>query len=227
MTDSFDDDALRAAYASSIRGSDTDHRADCPSPEALLAASRSEGTEEERLHTFDRALACAACRSELALLQSVSGGGTALRLVSAHDARTGTSRDIPGRQSWKRFAPFAAAASIIIAVGSIGVSQWRAKTNAEVTRGTGASTDITLVSPAETSAIAAGNVTFIWRSTPGVLRYTLEVDTPDGTVLVTATSKDTIQTVRNLTAGERRWSVRAAMDDGSVRRSVSRALRLQ
>ncbi|HUQ82560.1 MAG TPA: hypothetical protein VM076_15530, partial [Gemmatimonadaceae bacterium] len=126
------------------------------------------------------------------------------------------------RHSWRRFVPMAAAAAIVLAVGLAGVDRWRHRDDNEITRG--AEGEVALISPVESAA--AGSVTFVWHRVPGATQYTLEVDAGDGTVLFTARGADTVQTAPNLVAGEHRWSVRARMDDGSERRSVSRSLRV-
>lgn len=216
MSGPFDDEALREAYAPKLRDTSTGHGPRCPSPDALLAAAKGEGPERERLQVLDRALQCAACRRELALLQAVSGSGTGQRAASARSS------------SWRRFVPLAAAASIVLAVGIVSLDRWRQRPDEEIMRtGPGGAGEITLIAPASERHAAAKPVTFVWHSVPGAIQYTLEVDTNDGTVLFAARGADTVQTVPNLTAGERRWSVRAHMDDGSERRSVSRVLRMR
>src|SRR5215218_1172637 len=113
MSDQFDDEQLRAAYEPSLRGRRADHGASCPSPDALLAAVRGEGAERQRLEVLDHALRCNACRPELALLHSVSGPAAELKLVTRQ------------RGSWQRFVPWAAAASIMLAVGLVTVDRLR------------------------------------------------------------------------------------------------------
>jgi hypothetical protein len=216
MSGRFDDEQLRAAYEPILSASRSAHGPECPSPEALLAATRGEGPEPERLRVLDHALRCPACRPELALLHSVSSPKRDLRLV-------------PVRASaWRRFVPLAAAASVVLAVGLVTVDRWRQRAGEDAVRGgvAGAS-GIALIAPASEHAMSAGPVTFVWHPVAGAIQYALEVDDVDGTVLFTAQGADTVQTVANLSAGERRWFVRARMDDGSERRSVARVLRLR
>jgi hypothetical protein len=212
MSDQFDDERLRRAYAPVLRAASSGHGPDCPSPEALLAASRGEGAERRRLEVLDHALRCAACRPELALLHSVSAPATGgLRLVTARGS------------SWRRFAPLAAAAAVLLAVGLVTFDGSRQ--DEDVTR-SGAGR-IALLAPPSEEVATAGQVTFVWHRVPGAIHYTLEVNANDGTLLFTARSTDTVYTAANLAGGEQRWSVRARMDDGTERRSISRVLRLK
>ena len=213
---SFDDEDLRAAYAARLREPAPPHGPDCPEPDALLAALNGEGPEADRLRTLDHALACAACRPQLALLHAVSRGAAEARPAAARLA------------VWRRLAPLAAAASIVVAAGVIGLGQWRQGPGDDVTRA-GDAADVTLVAPAAAGAVAAGPATFVWRAVPGALRYTLEVYAADGTVLVGIAAEDTTlaTTLAGVPAGEHRWAVRAHMSDGSERRSEARALRVE
>ena len=216
--DEMSDDVLRAAYAEVHAGGPAaTHGPDCPTPEALLAASRGEGDAAHRLEVMNRALRCAACRRELALLHAVSEPPHAASRSAPHGACGG---------AWSRRAPLAAAASVLIAAGVFGVSRWRGA-GEEVTRAAGG--DPALVAPAPAAALPAGPVRFTWRAVPGAFRYTVEVDAADGTVLYAAQTADTTLVVPlgGVAAGEHRWSVRARLDDGSERRSESRPLRLR
>ncbi|MGH7469304.1 MAG: hypothetical protein ACRENP_15235 [Longimicrobiales bacterium] len=212
MSERFDDDGLRAAYAP-LRASSTEHRPDCPAPDALIAAARGEGLEAERLLVLDRALRCPACRRELALLHAVSGTG----VQPQSSAR---------RFSWPRVAPLAAAASIVLMVGIFGADQWRQRNDPTLRAGNG--TEPVLSAPTQQAALT-GSITFTWRPVARALRYTLEVFAADGTVLLSATTTDTasVASFPNVTPTEARWSVRAHLDDGSERRSEMRVLQLR
>jgi hypothetical protein len=61
------------------------------------------------------------------------------------------------------------------------------------------------------------------------MRYTLEVDATDGTVLVSSQTQDTTFTapIAPTAVGENRWLVRAKMQDGSEKRSASWLLRVR
>src|SRR5262245_3484826 len=129
MNDRFSDEKLRAAYAPKLGAQTGTRGPDCPSPEAVLAALRGEGEEEERLRVLDHALSCDACRPELALLHAVSTNPAAGR--SAYMPRL------------RRFVPIAAAASIA-AIALIGLNQYFNR--GSVMRG-GATNGVALIAP--------------------------------------------------------------------------------
>jgi len=215
MNERFEDDDLRAAYTPRLNER-TAHGPGCPSPDALLAAVRGEGPEAERLQVLDHALRCAACRPELALLQSVSGAGERSRGVVA--------------LSWfrRRLAPLAIAASLLVVAGVFGVNEWQKRTGDEIPRSPSGDAEPALIapgSPAETGA----TVTFIWHPVAGALRYTLELSGSSGDLLLRTSTGDTalVAPLDTIARGEHRWSVRAHMDDGSERRSEIRILRLR
>lgn len=214
MTREFDDDSLRSAYAATMNTSSDEHRADCPSVDAIQAAlaGKRGGSEAERLATLDRAMRCPACRREIALLDALAAG-------EAREAALNLSRS-----SWKRLVPMALAASIILVVGIVGVHKWGTMPD-DVLRDGGA---MPLVAPVNGASVAAGNVTFTWRRVPSALRYTLELDASDGTVLFTARTIDTTVTaaLANTPPGEHRWLVRTSTDFGAELRSETRVLRL-
>ena len=216
MSRNFDDDALRAAYAPALRDSTTTHGPECPNEIELFAAVRGEGSEPERLRVLDHALKCPVCRRELALLHS----------VASVKPRAGAS--VAREFAWRRWVPAALAASVMLAVGLAGVGRWRGRSAEDITRAGGAGSPA-LVMPANGGAVRAGLVRFTWRSLAGVLRYTLEIDANDGTVLYTTQTRDTVvtATIPATAVGEDRWLVRAQMDDGSERRSETRVLRVR
>jgi hypothetical protein len=216
LTQPFDDTELRAAYGPRLRELRTTHGPECPSPDALLAAIQGEGAESVRLQILDTAMQCGACRRDLALLHAVSGGSTRAAQVAAR------------RFGWQRFAPLAAAASILLLVGLFGVNQWRQRTQENTMRAAN-TREVSLISPANASSHGEGSVTFVWHPVAGALRYTLEVDAADGSVLFSAATTDTILAapLDNVIRGAHRWMVRAQMDDGSERRSEIRVLGLK
>jgi hypothetical protein len=220
MTNDFTDDELRAAFAPALRDAPTPHGPTCPTPEALRAAASGESPGAEQLRTLDLALGCAACRRELALLYAVSG-------AHATPARE-SGRVAGGIGRWPRLVPFALAASLVIAAGLAGVDRWRQRTPEDALRAGMVATDPSPVAPAEGATLrAAAPIAFAWRAVPGTLHYTVEVVATDGTVVLTAQTADTTFAAPSLAAatpGEYRWSVRAASDDGSTRRSAARRL---
>jgi hypothetical protein len=207
------DEELRAAYAT--RAPDAAHSPNCPSGEELLAAIRGTGPNVDRLRVLDRAMRCEACRRELALLRAVSEPAAA-------------QRPSVKPYAWRRWAPLAAAASIVLVVGLIGIQRLFNGADNDVVRA-GGSGEPVLLAPASGSAVAPGPVTFIWRPLPSALRYTLEIAAADGTVLGSTPTADTtaIALLSAAPNAEHRWWVRAHLDDGSERRSQTRLLRVR
>src|SRR5215510_6904784 len=154
MNDRFSDEELRAAFAPKSRAQNTTRGPDCPNPEALLAALRGEGEEEERLRLLDHAFSCDACRRELALLHAVSTNPAAGR--SAYMPRL------------RRLVPIAAAASIAT-ITLIGLNQYFNR--GSVMRG-GAANGVALIAP-RGNAVAKDPTRFVWHAVPGATRYTL------------------------------------------------------
>jgi hypothetical protein len=216
MSRHFDDESLRAAYEPALRDSTETHGPDCPSESELLSAVRGEGEEANRLRVLDHALKCAACRRDLALLHAVSSG--------ERRAAPRAVRDL----SWRRWVPAAMAASLVLAVGLVGVARWRARGAEDITRA-GAAAGPVLVTPANGAAVRSGLVQFVWRPIPAVIQYTLEVDATDGTVLVSSSTRDTTfrASIAPTAVGDTRWLIRAKMQDGSEKRSESRVLRIR
>lgn len=210
MSEPFDQD-LRAAYAPRLNSDSETHQPDCPSVDALHAALRGEGAESERLLVLDRALRCAACRRELALLHAVSQGAEA-------------QQKIPNRWSWQRMVPLAAAASVVLVAGVIGIAQLR-QTGEQPVRALSNDQPV-LIAPVTNASANTRPVTFAWHPTSGALRYILELTASDGTVLFSTSTTDTTAVALTSAAGAARWWVRAHMDDGSERRSETRVLRL-
>src|SRR5215208_1442587 len=81
--------------------------ANCVTPEELLALVRSDGREEQRLRVLDHVMSCAECRREFELLRA---------LTKAGESSAGRFQD---RVQWKRLAPLAVAASLLIVVGAM------------------------------------------------------------------------------------------------------------
>jgi hypothetical protein len=208
MSERFEDEDLRAAYATIATDATATHRPDCPSSEELLAAARGEGSPDVRLRVLDRGLRCAACRRELALLHAVSGVGARER---------GAAR----LYAWRRWVPLAAAAVLLLSVGLLTINQSPAD---DVVRGLG--TDLALLAPEDGASHNAGPITLVWQRVTDALRYTVEVDAADGSVLYRASTTDTLHVVPDETqlVSETRWWVRAHMKDGSERRSDARTL---
>jgi hypothetical protein len=216
MSSHFDDEALKAAYKPVLDASTTRHRPDCPTETALLSAVRGEGVEAERLRVLDHALKCPACRREVALLTALSRGETSAQ-----------SRPMKER-SWAGWGPGALAASLVLAAGVASVARLRTRGAEDITRAGGAAGPV-LVTPANGEAVRTGLVRFVWRPVADVIQYTLEVDAPDGTVLVSSQTRDTMFTapIAGTAVGENRWLIRAKLQDGTEKRSDTWLLRVR
>jgi hypothetical protein len=197
-------DLVRLYAQGSSRGSAA--RANCPEPEALLAAVERTGSEEERARTIDHATSCAGCGEELELLQS--------------------SRIVRERPQLPRIG-LAIAASVMVAVGLGYYAMKRGQFPAaarDLIRGDG---DVVLVSPAKDESGPLRVLT--WHRVSGALGYTVEVRHDDGTVVLRSDATDTVFAVSDsiaaATTGTIYWGVTATLSDGSERRSATRRLR--
>ena len=181
-------------------------RADCESPEALLAAVERTGSEDERLKTINHAMTCTDCSEELELLR-------ASRVV----------RDRP-RTSRNAYA-LAASALVAIGLGYYAMQRMGLQANAnDLTRGVA---DVRLVTPVADAAETMRSLT--WRAVPGAASYAVEVRRDDGTLVLRSTSADTVfvvpDSIATQTTGTVYWGVTAAFSDGTERRSSTRRLR--
>ncbi len=214
------DTRLRELYAPLGDAPATRSRARCPTADAMLALRRRDGSEEERIATLDHVMACGDCGREFELLRAIDRAAD----ESAQGIAKREDQVVPLREraSWRRFAPYAVAASILI-VAAVGVLS----RGSELTRG--GSTEIILVGPP--LEVRGGTpLTFVWRTMPGAIRYELEVLNAAGAVVHAATSSDTVVTMagdRLTTGREYRWWVRATTGAGPQRASEMRRLRVR
>jgi hypothetical protein len=197
MTDTELQEAYRAAIAS--RGSTS--RTRCPSAEDLLALVERSGPEEARLETLDHVMSCADCHREMALLQAI------------HTAQPRRAVVMP--RHWL------AAAGLLIALGA-GTLLTRSvfvSGRPDLVRGTPTSADEGVAIVAPTALPAGGLHTLTWHSVPRGMQYTVEVLDPDGRVLFSKETSDTVATVGTLPSAPASWWVRATLSDGTERRS--------
>jgi hypothetical protein len=231
----FTDTRLRELYERRLGASDAGRRQRCASPEDMLALVRQQGTEEERLGTLDHVMACGDCIREFELLRSLERAGveSSAAEVGASQAATESGADVVPlrpRPSWRRFAPLALAASVVLAVG---VALFRGDGQpgmGDVARGGEAA--VTLLAPGmEVAAGGGAPLTFVWRPVAGTVRYELEVLEASGAAAFSATTADTVAAIpepRRLTPGvEYRWWVRAVDAAGAQRASEMRRLRVR
>ena len=205
------DESLRAAYGAALRsgvtGGDTH-----ASPEAIAALVRREGSESERLATLDHVMSCLDCRRDFDLLRAVEQAGR----------QAGATRTT-ARPNW--LLPAALAASVLVAVG-VGRLVMKPAGD-EVTRGAEVGAPTLLRPPAEVAA--GGAITFVWSSTPGARKYTVEMLDAGGGVVASAETTDTTATpgaISTLPTGDYTWWVRATTFDARTLRSAVRSLRL-
>ena len=231
----FTDTRLRELYERRLGAPDAGRRQRCASPEDMLALVRREGTEEERLATLDHVMSCGECIGEFELLRSLERAGVESSAAEASPSQSATEPradvvPLRPRPSWRRFAPLALAASVVLAVG-VGLFRGDGRPGTgDVTRG--GESAVTLLAPGIDVAAGGGApFTFVWRPVAGALRYELEVLEASGAVAFSATTADTIAAVpdpRRLTPGiEYRWWVRAVDAAGAQRASEMRRLRVR
>jgi hypothetical protein len=202
------DERLRELYTAALAAHPRDPQAH-PSPDAIAALARREGSEESRLATLDHVMSCADCRRELGLLRSIEQAG-----VAAGSAEQSTRR-------W--FMPAALAASLLLAVG---VGSRLLQQDTDTTRG--GEDAVVLVQPGGTAA-AGEQIVFAWHPVAGASRYELELLDTSGSVAASAVTRDTSVSpaaAGRLAPGEYHWWVRATTSDARSLRSGMRPLRL-
>jgi hypothetical protein len=211
----FNDARLRDAYARAVEARQVPDRAACPTPDALLAVVRRDGSEEVRLRTLDHAMTCPECGRELELLRSIERAGAANTGAAVRGIR------------WRRAASIALAASAVLAL-SLGPGRRLWDDDATI-RG-GESGVVLIAPPVGESVGATSALTFTWHAVPTAHRYDLEILAPDGTVALARQTTDTSLTLgapTGLVSGAYRWWVTAQTEDGARVRSEARALALR
>lgn len=205
------DDRLRELYTSALAGAPGSAETSHPSPEAIAALARREGSEQSRLATLDHVMSCADCRRELDLLRSIE--------QAARSA--GSAARPPSRRTW--FIPVALAASLLLAVG---VGRRLLRQDVETTRGGGG--DVVLTQPGAT-AVAGAPLVFAWHPVAAANRYELELLDANGGVAASAVTRDTTASpsaASRLSPGHYRWWVRVTTADARALRSRMRPLQL-
>jgi len=234
-----DDKRMRDLYDQILVTREDPGRTRCSSPEALLALVRRDGPEEERLSTLDHAMSCADCARELELLRAIEdagargdaserAGATSITAPAEGSERVGRVLPLRTRSPWRRYAPLALAASVLVAVGVTLVQRDGRPGGDDLTRGSSA---VTLLAPPNDARPSAGTLSFAWHAVPGTVRYALEVLDSAGVVRFSATTPDTTVALTDLgalTPGvEYRWWVQAIDAAGAQRASAMRPLRVR
>jgi hypothetical protein len=186
------DSDLRDIYTRSLT-----KRADCPAPEALIALVTRTGSEASRLATLDHVMSCVSCKQDFELLRAIQ---------TAEQADGGTAAGRPRRS----MTPWLAAAAVLVAAGALTLTELRQQPNP--VRGA-PNADIALV--------GSTNGTLVWRAVPDAVRYEVEiVDASGQTIFHSRVTDTTIAVPATLPPGSLSWWVRAALRDGSERRSA-------
>jgi hypothetical protein len=207
-----EDARLQQLYARRVADRGGGDGNSCVSPEAILAVVQREGPEPERLATLGHVMSCAACHREYQWLTAVDQAGVEM------ERATGGGQ----RQAWWRGTPLAMAASLA-ALGAAVVLSNILRPGAERERGL--ANDIALIAPKSKAMMAGRPITFSWSALPGASRYVLEVQRPDGGVVLADTTADTVVVMRDavrLPPALYRWWVREVTDGAEPRSSAFR-----
>jgi hypothetical protein len=213
--DGLTDARLSELYQRALAQRGGRERERCVAPEAILAVTRREGPEAQRLEVLDHVMGCSACRSELDLLRSIEKAG----------AETERSALVVHHR-WGWLIPAALAASLIL-VGAVAL-RLTTRGGPVVERGTVDA--VTLLAPAA-EVDGGAPITFAWQPVTGARRYEIEVLDEQGAVVFDQATEQTSATLvdaRRLVPGSSyRWWVRAATGAGEPRASAVRSLRIR
>ena len=204
------DAELRRSYARLLAARAAGSQEPCLTPEALLELAEGGVPEVERFARLRHVGSCASCRAELDLLRAVVEGARRLERP--------------------RVPVLALAASV--AILSLSLAVWRigliSRGDADAMRG--AAGGVKLVAPVG-GEVARRPVVLVWRQTPGVVRYEIEVLAAGGALLYAASTPDTVLTIPDATRVEPEqthyWWVRAIRSDGTQFRSPAEPFRVQ
>jgi hypothetical protein len=197
------DEELRSLYQAAVGAHGEARHGDCPTPEALQELAEQRGDEAARLDVLDHATSCPTCHRELALLHAI------------HAAQPRQSNLMP--RQWLAAAGFL----ILLGGGAFLARGFTSRSAEDLTRGTGPTggeQSIAVVAPM--SVPTDGIQVLVWHAVPGAARYSAEILDANDQVLFTQQTTDTIAHVPALSALPTAWWVRAALSDGSERRSA-------
>lgn len=178
----------------------------CVDEQQLLALVQQSGPEKQRLAILDHVMACEACRKEFELLRAINVSGPT---PVAH------RRGVPLLKRTQVWLPLAAT----ILIGFAATLYWgTSRSTPPITRGA----DGSLAAIEPIGEVPTGPVTFVWHSVEGALAFDLEVTRPDGSVVSSETTRDTVLLVDADwvgTPGTYSWWVTARFLDGTSQRS--------
>jgi len=207
------EDVLQRAHAALQRQRRAGGTVDAPSPEQLQALVDGSLPASEREAVLDRVFASGAT-DELALLHTL--------------ASTAQTSSAPVTSLARRFAPWAAAAALLIVVGVPVARLVRVDRDADVRyRGADSAANLpTLVTP----SAASDSVVFSWTAVRDADRYTMELLDEKAEIVLRRETTDTALTLPNSlmrAAGTRAaqdWWVVAHLRNGGQRRSALGAI---
>ncbi len=190
---------LRDLYQAAIEARTDAGRADCVSPEDVMALVDRQGAEEDRMAVLDHVMSCDACRRDFELLRAVRG----------------SERTESRASSWRR--PLLAAAALVLLLGT-GIV-WRAMTPGGEPTFRGGGDEIALLRPSRSAD--GSSILLAWRPVPRALSYRVELLDSTGAVVFGGSASDTTLALPpslDLAAGmSYRWWVQASVSDGTVR----------
>jgi hypothetical protein len=163
------DEELRREYQQSSRVTPPGPH---PEPEQLEKLMNGEGSEAERLALLEHVLRCPTCGPELDLLRTAAEG----------------SRAAEHRAPATRWLALAAAALLMIGIGTLTMRGHRATPAADVLRGK--SQSISLIEPYAGASIARP-VQLAWHRLDGATSYRVELLSKSGEMIGTWNTPDT------------------------------------
>lgn len=209
------DERLKSAYASMLARRSASHAPPDIPVETVqaLAAGTYRGADRDEL--LDVTLADARTAAEFEFFLD----------LAREKPSSVTDRSLPLRRRSIQRPWMAAAAMLVIVVGTVGV--WRAVSSptADPLR----SDESILIEPAANASIDASS-TFVWRRVSDARDYHFELVAADGSVVHQAVTSDTTLLLPmeiNIGPGTYVWWVTTLMRDGSQNRSPSRQVLLR
>lgn len=162
------DDELRRAYQRSAAPAPGPH----PEPDELAALVSGAIPEAQRFAMLEHVLCCPTCGPELDLIRSANAG----------------ARAAEHRMPMTRWMAFAAAALILVGIGTLTLLGHRGGVPADVMRGNHAA--VAVIEPAAGTTVATP-VRLAWHAMNGAQSYRVELLTERGDVIAAWSTPDT------------------------------------